>query len=138
VFYLRIAHADLAHALSGSVNQRCQLCALHSAHRQELFLRCNPVGHINLGQGLPLGYVIKRGAHKQPFDVATGPSLHKSLVALVKGNAAHGKYLGREQALGDSSGTHAQVLLDAWADGDIALVGTAIGVDRHQHHVHEG
>ena len=140
---LGFVHPDLAHALTGRLHQRREVGALHAAHRQELLLRGDPVRHVQLGQCLPLGHAVKRGPHMQALDVAGSTGLHGGLVAFVEGDAADSGDGWRQRALGDRHRAHAQVLLQAGADRDGAAfagpaVPTAVRVDGHQHHVHEG
>ena len=134
---MAVAHSHLSHALARAINQRRQIGTLHAPHRQKLLLRGNPVRHVELNQCLSFGDTIERGPHMQAFDVASGARLHNHLIALVVGDAAHGRYLWREHAFGDGCGAHTEILLDARTDGDLALIGVTLGVNRHQHHVHE-
>jgi hypothetical protein len=75
----------------------------------------------------------------ESLDETGRARLDHGLVAFVECDVADGGHFGRECALGDGGRAQAQVLLRPGIDRDLALVGvaTAVGVDRHQHHVHE-
>ena len=74
----------------------------------------------------------------QALHITGGACLNQGLVALVEGNAADGRHLRRQRALGNFGRAYAQVLLNPRTDGDISLVAVPIGIDGYQHHVHEG
>jgi hypothetical protein len=106
---------------------------------QVLLLRRDPLGQVELGEGLTGTHAVERRAHVQLLDVAHRPGLHHRLVALVPGNAADRADHGPQRTLNDLGRAHAEVLLDARAHRDRALIVAAgAAIDRHQHHVHEG
>ena len=105
-------------------------------------MRGNPVGHVEVSQRLPFSDAVQRGAHVQAFDETRGARLHKGLVALVEGDVAHSRNLERQRSLCHFGCAHAQILLNARADRDLACFTAvasviALGIDRHQHHVHK-
>ena len=83
-----IAHASLPHALTRAIDQRCQIIALHTAYRQELFLHRDPFRHIQLSQCLPFDNAVQCGAHLQPLNEARGTGLHDGLVAFIESDTA--------------------------------------------------
>jgi len=103
---LRLAHAGLAHALARAVDQHREVGALHAPHRQELFLRGDPVRHVQVDQRLACGHGVERRTNVEVFDIAGGPCLNDRLVALVEGDGADRGDLRREHALG-----HAQCVV---------------------------
>jgi hypothetical protein len=111
---------------------------VHAAHRKELFLRRDPLGHVQLGEYLALHDRIEHRAHVQLLDIAIRARRHDGDAALVPGHAADRVDARREAAAHDLGGAQAEVLLRARADAHACLRARAfIRIDRHELHVHE-
>ena len=81
---------------------------------------------------------IERRSHEELFDKAIGTGLDEFNVAFVVSDATDGLDGGAKDASRDSGRTDAQVLFEAWTNGDLAFVSARAAIHGYQLHVHEG
>jgi hypothetical protein len=81
------AHAQLPHALACRGDQRITRPG-RCLEREELPLRGDPFGHVQIGERLAGAHRVQRGAHVQPLDEPGSACLHNGLVPLVPRNVA--------------------------------------------------
>ncbi len=123
--------------MARTAKQAIHVVSLHVPDRQIFFLRRHPFRYIQFSQHLSLAHRVERRAYIQTFNEANAACLHHGYIAFVVRHAADGNDYRGQIALGDFSGTNAQILLYPRTDIDLAIVAGIIGVDRDQFHIHE-
>jgi hypothetical protein len=73
--------------LPRAVDEHSEVGAARAAPR-EILLRCDPFGHVEIGEWGARGDAIERRAHVQFLDIGHRARLHDGLIALVERNVA--------------------------------------------------